>query len=780
MEGSVERYPFMFTAYTGSGDKTETGTLITLQFKVAENATAKDYDIVIKNLESYNYDEEEVIFNGVTSKVTVYESAPTLTGTLSVNDTEASQGETIEVPVVISNNPGIAVIGFDVEYDRNAMTLTGFTEGTIFARSEMEGSVERYPFMFTAYTGSGDKTETGTLITLQFKVADNATTGDYNVVVKNIESYNYNEDEVIFDGVTSKVTVTKPLLIGALSVDDTEGVQGETIEVPVVVSNNPGVAVIGFDVEYDRNAMTLTGFTEGTIFARSEMEGSVERYPFMFTAYTGSGDKTETGTLITLQFKVADNATTGDYNVVVKNIESYNYNEDEVIFDGVTSKVTVKESACVPEFTANISDTSLLENESLTLNVVAEGNGTLTYQWYKNDEAISGATSATYEITSVSLSDAGSYKVVVTNSLNGTSKTADSNVSVVTVLEIAKVPVIKTDLSATESVNEEATLTLNVEAEGNGTLTYQWYKDNAAISGATSAIYEIASVSLSDAGSYKVVVTNTLNGTSEEITSTECAVTVKEIAKAPVITTNLSATMEVNEGTTFEFTVEAEGNGELSYQWYRDGIIIVGAVTDSYSKDNATLNDAGRYTVVVTNTLNGTSKTATSNECVLTVNEIAKTPVITTDISATKSLKVSEKLTLTVVAEGNGTLTYQWYKDNAAISGATSATYEIASVKATDAGNYKVVVTNSLNGTSYEITSTVCAVTVTSDVKPGDVTGDGKVNRSDLLRLARYFAGNKTLVVNMDNSDVTGDGKVNRSDLLRLARYFAGAGVTLG
>ena len=62
---------------------------------------------------------------------------------------------------------------------------------------------------------------------------------------------------------------------------------------------------------------------------------------------------------------------------------------------------------------------------------------------------------------------------------------------------------------------------------------------------------------------------------------------------------------------------------------------------------------------------------------------------------------------------------------------------------------------------------------------PGDVTGDGNVNRMDLLRLGKYFSGWE-VEINMDGSDVTGDGNVNRMDLLRLGKYFSGWDVTLG
>lgn len=51
---------------------------------------------------------------------------------------------------------------------------------------------------------------------------------------------------------------------------------------------------------------------------------------------------------------------------------------------------------------------------TMTLTVaVAGGLAPYSYQWYKNNNAISGANAATYEKTSLVAADAGTYKVVV-------------------------------------------------------------------------------------------------------------------------------------------------------------------------------------------------------------------------------------------------------------------------------------------------------------------------------------------------------------------------------
>lgn len=55
---------------------------------------------------------------------------------------------------------------------------------------------------------------------------------------------------------------------------------------------------------------------------------------------------------------------------------------------------------------------------------------------------------------------------------------------------------------------------------------------------------------------------------------------------------------------------------------------------------------------------------------------------------------------------------------------------------------------------------------------PGDVNGDGSVDGRDLLRLARYLAG-QGVTLDLALADVNRDGKVNGLDLLRLAKALA-------
>lgn len=65
-----------------------------------------------------------------------------------------------------------------------------------------------------------------------------------------------------------------------------------------------------------------------------------------------------------------------------------------------------------------------------------------------------------------------------------------------------------------------------------------------------------------------------------------------------------------------------------------------------------------------------------------------------TALAATTEVTAGKTMTLTVVVTGGlEPYSYQWYKDNNAIDGATAATYAKASTTTTaDSGTYKVVV----------------------------------------------------------------------------------------
>ncbi|PTY06178.1 hypothetical protein DB347_12055 [Opitutaceae bacterium EW11] len=261
--------------------------------------------------------------------------------------------------------------------------------------------------------------------------------------------------------------------------------------------------------------------------------------------------------------------------------------------------------------------------------------------------------------------------------------------------------------SATVTAGNPASFT--VGASGTAPLAYQWKKDGTAISGATSATYSIASAATTDAGNYTVVVSNSAGSA----TSNAATLTVNAATTAPTITTQpQSAT--ITTGGSASFSVVAAGTAPLTYQWKKDGTAISGATSATYSIASAATTDAGSYTVVVSNS----AGSATSSAATLTVNAAATAPTITTQPqSATATAGGS--VSFSVAANGTAPLSYQWKKDGTAISGATSATYSIASAASTDAGSYTVVVSNSAGS----VTSSAATLTISATVTAPSITG---------------------------------------------------------
>lgn len=88
-------------------------------------------------------------------------------------------------------------------------------------------------------------------------------------------------------------------------------------------------------------------------------------------------------------------------------------------------------------------------------------------------------------------------------------------------------------------------------------------------------------------------------------------------------------------------------------------------------------------------------------------------PTVTANPSPA-AIGVGDAVTFAVTATSSTSMTYQWRKDGAAISGATAATYTIAGATTADAGAYTVAVTNS-SGTTVSSAASLLVTAVTSN-----------------------------------------------------------------
>ena len=161
---------------------------------------------------------------------------------------------------------------------------------------------------------------------------------------------------------------------------------------------------------------------------------------------------------------------------------------------------------------------------------------TYTYQWHSVggdssiDDPIDGATDAEYTVTEDIFETNESFyrvyvKVTAKSTQTGMVKVQDS---VTTKIVRAPVPVPEFTLQPTPAtsniyVGETVEFTVNATST-EGTITYQWYKDGKAVSGATSASFT-ASSDVAATCKYYVIATNTKGG--EKAIAQSDTVTVK-------------------------------------------------------------------------------------------------------------------------------------------------------------------------------------------------------------------------------------------------------------
>jgi hypothetical protein len=154
-----------------------------------------------------------------------------------------------------------------------------------------------------------------------------------------------------------------------------------------------------------------------------------------------------------------------------------------------------------------------------------------------------------------------------------------------------------TSQPADQTVTTGDPATFNVSATGDAPLRYQWYfNTNTPLAEQTNASLTIASAQTNDAGGYSVVVTNGYGS------ATSVVATLTVVPPAPPSITVQPLDVAVVAGNPATFLVSATGHAPLHYQWYfNTNTLLVNRTNALLTVAGAQTNDAGGYSVIVTN-----------------------------------------------------------------------------------------------------------------------------------------------------------------------------------
>lgn len=263
-------------------------------------------------------------------------------------------------------------------------------------------------------------------------------------------------------------------------------------------------------------------------------------------------------------------------------------------------------SATTPSITSQPQNQQVLLGQAASFSVTATGTAPLRYQWFFNTNSpIANATNSTYLISSVASNNVGSYSVTVTN-------TAGATNSSFATLTLTPAPVAPSFTSQPQNVNIAIgqSASFNITATGTSPLRYQWFfNTNSPIANATNATYSISSVASNNAGIYSVTVTNSAGATNSAFATLSLT---SAPPSAPSITSQ-PQNQNVIVGQAASFSVVAASTAPLNYQWfYNTNTLLANATNATFTINSATTNDAGAYSVTVTNGLGATNSTFAS------------------------------------------------------------------------------------------------------------------------------------------------------------------------
>ncbi len=354
----------------------------------------------------------------------------------------------------------------------------------------------------------------------------------------------------------------------------------------------------------------------------------------------------------------------------------------------------------------------------------------------------SGAGEAEFEF--LSLDDAKAYATSLT--------TAYSQVSVyiwdgTTVIPYGNLSgptnIVAPVISGTAERGETLTSTTGTWT-GTGTITYayQWKRDGADISGATTSTYVL--VAADDNANMTCVV----SATDTEGTKSATSNTLGPVLAAPLNLTSpvASGTAQVGQTlSTTDGTWQGIATITFAYQWRRDAVNISGATSSTYTLVAADYTTDVDCVVTATNGLG--SADADSNDI---LNIAGTAPSISGVPTISSQTQVGETITATaasVTGVPTPTTTFQWQRsDNgtsgwANISGATSSTYTLVSA---DDTKYVRAVQTSTNAVGSDSANSAASAQI-SQGSAFDADYQAVLNRASTLGYTAPSAAQQTL-----------------------------------
>ena len=321
------------------------------------------------------------------------------------------------------------------------------------------------------------------------------------------------------------------------------------------------------------------------------------------------------------------------------------------------------------------------QGETLTADTSAisdeDGVGTISYQWYRDGELITGEASSELALTQADVGSAISADISYVDG-SGATETFQS-ASTAAVSNTNDVPTGAPVITGTFSQDRVLSVDISsiADADGLGDFSYQWNRDGAAIEGATAATYTLSEADVGANISITVSYTDGY-GAAESVVSAETA-DISKANDAPTGSLVISGTAAEGETLTLDTSsiADVDGVGAFTYIWLKDGAVLTGQIGATYTLTQADVGSVFLASVSYTDGLGVTETlSAQATEAVVNLNDDPTGSLVISG-SAQKGSTLTLDSSSIADEDGLGTFAITWLSDDQEISGSTGTTYTL-------------------------------------------------------------------------------------------------------
>lgn len=332
--------------------------------------------------------------------------------------------------------------------------------------------------------------------------------------------------------------------------------------------------------------------------------------------------------------------------------------------------VTVRPTAFTGVAWSNIVTGRPAVGQELSLNTPQWDNsasqGALTYQWFRGTVPIALATASRYTVSPIDVGQKLSAKMTLSApGFTSVVLTSTQVTGVIGTFSTAPVPII----SGTARVGQVQTANAGTWAPGGATLSYQWYRGTAAITGAVARTYTTTAADYGKA--LKVRVRAAKSG----FVALDRFSAARTIAAGTIVATKPLTVVGIHRyGHTVKVSQGWPAGTTVRYQWYRNGVAVRGGT--GYALYFNTSYIGARVNVKVTVSKPGYATRSVTTGAV-TVGKALITLKTAPRITGATSLGSTLTANVGTYSPTPSAYAYQWYRNGAAISGARYRTYRL-------------------------------------------------------------------------------------------------------